>query len=248
MRLQQNNAAYLNIAEYNQECLVYQYGSSQLIVHANLQIATQAHSSGMYYISGGSLIVTSMQGYCKIGVGNYADGYIINDGGYISIQRDLDLGYGDYAVGSCTLTNTSSRLNVSGDINLGSISNSNGILDVRHGEVDVGGNLSVGGEGDGTVEIDNSAKAVIGGDLSVGGSGTGELNISGTTATVLVSGKVAVGIGAGGFVDGLVSFEGGTYAVHGDTYVGISGTTGLPDLQGVAPACVPPLRWAWRGA
>lgn len=149
VRLTQNNVLYLNIAEYHQDCVVYQYASSRLIVHGNLQVATRAHSSGMYYISGGHLIVTSMQGYCKIGVGDHADGYIINDGGYISIQRDLNLGYGDYAVGSCMLTNTSSRLNVSGDINLGSISNSNGILDVGHGEVDVGGNLSVGGRATG---------------------------------------------------------------------------------------------------
>jgi len=112
-------------------------------------------------------------------------------------------------------------------VTVGDLAGSTGALTLTgSGATMTAGSMEVGGEGAGTLTVDQGASLTIGGDLQIGADGTvaGSVNLADTGSTLSVGGNLVIGSGS------LTVDADATLAVTGDLIIGDDGTDSSADV------------------
>lgn len=134
---------------------------------------------------------------------------------------------------------SSSKIAVTGDVNINPLSNATATISGSSGNVDLGGGTRVFNLGNGTSSVDlDVAVPIINGGLTKNGAGTMRLSGANTfTGAVTVNAGVLVSNNAAGFSSSsVVTVNGGTLDMNGitDTVASLAGTSGGIITQGSA--------------
>ena len=179
---------------------------------------------------GVSMTVGGGTGFGGASTGGSGTVEISGAGSSLSLSQDLTVG--KYGQGTVTLAGGGSLID-QGDVTLGSVTASNGTVNVNSGsDWQVSGSLSVGSKGYGTVVVNGGSNLKSTGDsITIGKQGAGELTVSGSKSGMTYTGDLAIGDEATGTLNvqngAGIQYSGNTSNVDIAETAGITGTVAV---------------------
>ena len=181
---------------------------------------------------GVSMTVGAGSGFGGASTGGAGTVEISGAGSSLSLSQDLTVG--KYGQGTITLAGGGSLID-QGDVTLGSVTASNGTVNVNTGSIwMLSGGLTIGSKGYGTVVVNGASNLKSTGDsITVGKQGAGELTVSGNQSLLTYTGDLAIGDEATGTLNvqsgGGIQYSGNTSNVDIAETAGITGTVTVTD-------------------
>ncbi len=181
---------------------------------------------------GVSMTVGAGSGFGGASTGGAGTVEISGAGSSLSLSQDLTVG--KYGQGTITLAGGGSLID-QGDVTLGSVTASNGTVNVNSGSIwMLSGGLTIGSKGYGTVVVNGASNLKSTGDsITVGKQGAGELTVSGNQSLLTYTGDLAIGDEATGTLNvqsgAGIKYSGNTSNVDIAETAGITGTVTVTD-------------------
>ncbi len=181
---------------------------------------------------GVSMTVGAGSGFGGASTGGAGTVEISGAGSSLSLSQDLTVG--KYGQGTITLAGGGSLID-QGDVTLGSVTASNGTVNVNTGSIwMLSGGLTIGSKGYGTVVVNGASNLKSTGDsITVGKQGAGELTVSGNQSLLTYTGDLAIGDEATGTLNvqsgAGIQYSGNTSNVDIAETAGITGTVTVTD-------------------
>jgi autotransporter family porin len=214
----------------------------QLTVTGDTLIGDRSGQTGIFSVSSATL-----KGALTLGENGGAGNATVS-GGTLQVSGATILGQAAGDTGTLTATGAGTVLSVTGEIVIGEAGSGTvnvedgAVVDAATSDVTVGdlagstgalsltgsgvtmsaGSMDVGGEGAGTLTVDQGASLTVGGDLDIGADGSvaGSVNLADTDSTLSVGGNLVIGSGS------LTVDDSATFDLKGSLIVGDEEATG----------------------